>query len=331
MLLLLIIILLLLCIIKFRKISYENQNSGYSLIILMNWLLTNYKIQYITQGNTIVEMLKNMKNKQNSVKIYIKKSDEKHLQELLKNNISEIEYNQKNSEYYIRLKKVEGFVYIISVKSDEKKVCIINDKYIDNLHTIVKIMDKFLKKYDINYWLIGGSLIGSLRNTPGGPIKWDDDIDVAIVNHDEEKLNEMMKDKDFKNLIEYTPHNWGYQLRLKGDDNSIKDYYYDLFIYRKRKGKYGTKWYIEDFPKSYYNDLDEIFPLKKCDFWDMKLPCPNQLKTVHRGYEVDVLKYAEKYNHKYGIDEFIDLHEKINDGDTIPMLSKNLAKKLKFK
>ena len=29
----------------------------------MNWLLTNYKIQYIIQGNTIVEMLENIKNK----------------------------------------------------------------------------------------------------------------------------------------------------------------------------------------------------------------------------------------------------------------------------
>ena len=64
LLLILIIILLLLCIIKFRKISYENQNSSYKLIMMMNWLLTNYKIQYIIQGNTIVEMLENIKNKQ---------------------------------------------------------------------------------------------------------------------------------------------------------------------------------------------------------------------------------------------------------------------------
>lgn len=322
---------MLLCIIKFRKISYENQNSSYRLIILMNWLLTNYKIQYIIQGNTIVEMLENIKNKQNSVKIYIKKLDEKRLQELLKNNTTEIEFNEKHGEYHIRLKKVERFVYIISIKSDEEKVCIVNDKYIDNLHTIVKIMDKLFNKYDISYWLIGGSLIGSLRNTPGGPIKWDDDIDVAITSKDEEKLNKMMKDKDFTTLIEYAPHNWGYQLRLKGDENSIKDFYYDVFIYRKRKGKYGTKWYVEDFPKSYYNDLDEIFPLKKCDFWDMKLPCPNKLNTVHRGYDTNVLKYAEKYNHSYGIDEHIDLYKQINSGDTIPMLSQKLAKKLQFK
>jgi hypothetical protein len=63
----------------------------------------------------------------------------------------------------------------------------------------------------------------------------------------------------------------------------------------------------------------------------MKLPCPNKLNTVHRGYDTNVLKYAEKYNHKIGMDEHIDLYKQINSGDTIPMLSQKLAKKLQFK
>jgi hypothetical protein len=207
------------------------------------------------------------------------------------------------------------------------------DYFIDNLYEITKFMNNFFHRHDIKYWLIGGSLIGALRNTPPGPIKWDDDIDVAIFKKDEAKLLYAMRtDDEFLANIEWTEHNFGYQLRIKGDDTSFKEYYYDIFIYEKRDGPYGVKWYTDVFPENYYND-GEILPLKECKFWDLTLYCPNDDNTVHRGYEKEgenVLQYGMKYNHKLGIEQKMDVWECVNHGDTVPMLSKKLAKKLQF-
>ncbi len=209
----------------------------------------------------------------------------------------------------------------------------IPDSHVDDLYEITKFMNAFLKKYKIKYWLIGGSLIGALRNTPPGPIKWDDDVDIAIFKRDEDKLlTAMENDKDFLENIEWTEHNFGYQLRIK-DRYDFKDYYYDIFIYKKRNGPHGIKWYTKVFPNNYYNNINEILPLKECKFWDLILPCPNDLNTVHRGYEEegqDVLTYAIKYNHKSGNNDIINVKDCINNGDTLPMLSQKLINKLQF-
>ncbi len=209
------------------------------------------------------------------------------------------------------------------------------DEFIDNLYDITKFMNNFFKKYDIPNWIICGSLIGALRNTPPGPLKWDDDVDVAIFKKDEAKLLHAMKtDEEFLANVEWTTHDFGYQLRIKGDNNDVKEYYYDIFLYEKRDGPHGVKWYTEMFPQHYYNDINEILPLKECKFWDLILNCPNNLNTVHRGYEEEgknVLQYGMKYNHQISSNQLIDVWECINNGDTIPMLSTKLAKKLHFK
>lgn len=209
------------------------------------------------------------------------------------------------------------------------------DYYVDNLYDITRFMHNFFEKYNISYWLIGGSLIGALRNRPPGPIKWDDDIDVAIFKKDEQKLFDAMHyDPEFKASIEWTYHDFGYQLRIKGDKNPIKDYYYDIFVYEKTEGPYGVKWYTKVFPENYYHSISEILPLQQCRFWDLILYCPNNLNTVHRGYEKEgknVLRYGMKYNSKYGVPEIIDLWERVNDGNLLPLLSKRLIEKLQFK
>lgn len=209
--------------------------------------------------------------------------------------------------------------------------------HIDNVYDLTKYMDKFFNKHKIPYWIIGGTLIGALRNTPPGPIKWDDDVDVAILKRDEERFKQaLQKDESFKKLTEWCPIFFGYQFKLKGKEKGYKEYYYDVFIYDEHDGEFGKKIYTGGskytlFQKYYYNDLDEIFPLKYCQFWDMTLPCPNNLDTVHRGYDGDVLKFAQKYNHSIESTEMIDVTKNINNGETIPLLSKRLADKLVFK
>lgn len=323
------------CIIKKKSTSesWENIKEN-NIVSFMNKIFAQEGIEYIVIGKSMLEM---MFEKKPSLQVVIKNEDmDTFLDAVTDLGDSVLSITDVGNDTFEIQMKGEEFVYIVRVHPDvdssKEDVIVVTDEYVDNLYDLTRLMDYFLKKHNIPYWLIGGSLIGALRNTPGGPIKWDDDVDVAIIKKYKNKLLRMMKhDEEFKSRIEYKFHNWGYQYRLKGDISKVKKYYYDLFIYEKRKGKYGTKWYISGYPKSYYTSLKEIFPLRECNFWDLILPCPNDLSTVQRGYKDNVLTYGFRYNHKRIHSKVVNLWDCVNNGDTVPMLSKKLAKKLCFK
>lgn len=71
----------------------------------------------------------------------------------------------------------------------------------------LKMLDecvKIFKKYNMDYYLIGGTLIGTQRNK--GFIPWDDDIDIAVKRSDYDKFIEIAN-KELKNpyrLIHYS-------------------------------------------------------------------------------------------------------------------------------
>ena len=224
------------------------------------------------------------------------------------------------------------FIYI--KRKMERTLTHVPDQHVDNMYTLFKFMVEFFDRHDITYWAIGGTLIGALRNCPPGPIRWDDDLDVGILGRDKNKLVRAMKtDAEFKKRVEYKRVNFGYQFRLKGTASSYKDYYLDIFIFKKQMGPFGEKYYIGEqdicFADHHYNTLSEILPVKKQKFWDFMMSVPNDLTTVHRGYDEDVLKYGVVYNHAEKGSK-LDLTENVNSCNLIPTLSKKLIQKLQF-
>ncbi len=54
-------------------------------------------------------------------------------------------------------------------------------------------VEKILRKHNIEYWLIGGTLLGAVRH--GGFIPWDYDIDVSVLYKDIKKLRKVLNEE----------------------------------------------------------------------------------------------------------------------------------------
>jgi phosphorylcholine metabolism protein LicD len=185
------------------------------------------------------------------------------------------------------------------------------------MNDILKLMDKYLKKYKVDYFIKAGTLIGALRNKPSGVLYWDDDVDVGAFKKDVEKINEMLKDPEFVKQVEFKKHDFGYQMypkshrKLNGKDK--KEYIYDIFIYEKGVDKYSIM--NKMFPHAYIPDLGYVYPIKYDTFWDMRLPYPNKARELLEiSYGKDVMKTAKYYNHKMSKGS-----EDVQDDNTIPL------------
>jgi len=60
-----------------------------------------------------------------------------------------------------------------------------------SLSEMLKDFDEVCKKYDIKYFLCGGSMLGAIRNNH--IIPWDDDIDIFVTREDYERFNDIFK------------------------------------------------------------------------------------------------------------------------------------------
>lgn len=107
-------------------------------------------------------------------------------------------------------------------------------------------IDKLCKQHNLKYYLVGGTLLGSIRHK--GFIPWDDDIDIGMMRDDYNRLIYLLaKDKSDKYFVQ----------------NFQTDPEYPRYITKIRLN--GTK-FIEGYLKDYnmhHGIFIDIFPLDK--------------------------------------------------------------------
>ena len=77
------------------------------------------------------------------------------------------------------------------------------EEYLEKAHEVLlKLLlefDRVCKKYDVQYYLICGSLLGAVRHQDFIP--WDDDVDVAMTRADFDKVKNILKRNGLKGIL----------------------------------------------------------------------------------------------------------------------------------
>jgi len=206
--------------------------------------------------------------------------------------------------YNFEINYIEDFVPVEALtKFDDIKSTILLTKKVNDI----------LKRNNITYWMIGGTLLGAVRNK--GMITWDDDADIAMFDNMGKKL-ESIKDELEEAGLGLVPIYFGYKIfNLDGrrvGNNNFKYPFLDIFVCTRVKDKIILKdirarnmW-----PDEKYNYVD-TFPLKEWEYEDFKLMGPNNpfplLNKIYPKWETKGEKPNVAHVNDYGMEYTFDL------------------------
>ena len=121
-----------------------------------------------------------------------------------------------------------------------------------------RFIDNICKKYDIEYWLYAGTLLGAVRH--GGFIPWDDDLDVQLTRNDYNKLIEVLPKEIEK--YDYLKENCGLTKLVEGEKNYFTDFK-SIYDVENIEGIRGTR------TKVLFLQWAWLKPFVKIDFFPM--------------------------------------------------------------
>lgn len=115
----------------------------------------------------------------------------------------------------------------------------------------------FTMNHDLKLFLLGGTLLGKIRE--GALLPWDDDIDVGLRREDYEKFKKLYasKNPDYYLLTEENPENYFPYMRLVDKKSHSKSKYYE-----QNHGVFIDIFPIDDFKKNKMQ-LDVFFVKRK--------------------------------------------------------------------
>ena len=190
-----------------------------------------------------------------------------------------------------------------------KNLKITEPNIIKLLYQLIYDMHVIFEENNLEYWAIGGTLLGCVRNF--GIIPWDDDGDVGIHYKDIKKFLSL------KNIFKkcgysITKDLYGYKIfytnRKSIEDQSFSYPFIDVFAFKKMEGKYklSIKTAREIWPKEKWSEI-QLYPLKLYKFGNYYIKGPNKYekyfenlygddwnKVAYREFDHETLDYVEK-------------------------------------
>ncbi len=175
--------------------------------------------------------------------------------------------------------------------------------------------DRICRKYDINYIIDAGTLLGAVRHS--GFIPWDDDVDIRMLREDYIRFCEVCKfelsDKYFlQNYNTDKGYRWGFARILKNGTVFIRKGHEEL---KSRNGVFIDIFPNDNLPDTFpgfqlctllsllcrkmlYSELGKIHAktaLKRAGFFLLDI-FPKS--WAHQGYEYLVKRYGKLYTNK---------------------------------
>ena len=181
----------------------------------------------------------------------------------------------------------------------------------------LKEITALLDKNNLLYWVDCGTLLGVYRY--GGIIPWDDDIDIAIFNHDYFAIKHLLRQLNPK---KYQVQDWScytkphtfLKILIKESNTLIDIYHYNIdfekkeiqYIFSYEHSSIPDKWKEEEMRMLKPIAFDNFFPLKKGQFEDFTVWTPNNIESVLQGKYGDNLEPTmvwDQHTHSYRKDE----------------------------
>ena len=164
--------------------------------------------------------------------------------------------------------------------------------FLELLRFVANVCDK----YDLEYWILYGTLLGAVRHE--GFIPWDDDLDIGMMRKDYNKLMEVLPIEI--NKYDFFKENCGLTRLVTQDENYFKDFYsvYD----------FGNDEHFEKFgfSKSLFLQLAWLKPYIKLDIFPFDYVKNESVEYYNKNYLGHKYFYRTLFNEGYSLDEHFD-------------------------
>ena len=155
---------------------------------------------------------------------------------------------------------------------------------------LLRFIDNVCKKYEIDYWIADGTLLGAVRH--GGFIPWDDDIDLAMMREDYNKLIEVLP-REISNY-KYLKEECGISLLRENHENYFKDFN-SVYDFEDEQG-------LLDEEKFLFLQMAWLKPYVKIDFFPKDYVREDKLDYFKKNYVSTKYKFNQEV--KYGKKSF---------------------------
>ena len=155
---------------------------------------------------------------------------------------------------------------------------------------LLRFIDNVCRKYNLEYCLTYGTLLGAIRHK--GFIPWDDDCDILMIRKDYDKLIEVLPEEI--NRFEFFKKNCALTRLINEKDNFFTDF---NNIYNKEMG-HDEFFNTPGLGKSLFLQIGWMKPMVKLDIFPFDYIKPNSINYYNKNYLFHKLHFRNLYNKK---------------------------------